>query len=56
MKTLSKEEKAAKYDAQKVKERRYWVKQAIMLQKAQAAGIRVTEAEIDDYIKDHNRR
>ena len=51
MKTLSKEEKAVKYDAQKVKEKRYWIKQAIMLKKAQAAGIKVTEAEMDDYIK-----
>ena len=51
MGTLSKDEKVARYDAQKAKEKRYWVKQAIMLKKAQAAGIKVTEAEIDDYIK-----
>ena len=56
MKALSKDEKAARYDAQKAKEKRYWVMQAIMLKKAQAAGIKVTEAEIDDYIKARARK
>ena len=51
MKALSKDEKAARYDAQKAKEKRYWVKQTIMFKKAVVAGIKVTEAEIDAYIK-----
>lgn len=31
----------------KAKEKRYWVRQSLILKKAAAAGIKVTEAEID---------
>lgn len=47
---LTNEQKAAKFDALKAKEKRYWVRQSITLKKAEAAGIKVTEKEIDDYI------
>ena len=44
---LSEKEAASKYMALKAKEKRYWVKQQLMLEKARAKGITVTEAEID---------
>ncbi len=47
MKNLTTEEAAKKYKELKMKERRYTVKQKLMLKKAVAAGIVVTEAEID---------
>ncbi len=48
---LTEKEKAARFDAQKAKEKRYWVKQAILLKKAEGAGLKVSDAEIDAYIK-----
>ena len=35
----------------KMKERRYWAEQAIILQKARKQGIVATDAEVDAYIK-----
>lgn len=35
----------------KQKEKRYWVKQQLILEKARKAGITVTEAEIDQRLK-----
>lgn len=40
-----------KYVAFKEKEKRYWAKQAIILQKAKEKGITATDAEVDAYIK-----
>ena len=40
-----------KYRDLKLKEKRYWVKQQLMLEKAAAKGITVTDAEIDARIK-----
>jgi hypothetical protein len=37
--------------ARKEKERRYWTKQKLILRKAAAAGITVSEAEIDAELK-----
>ena len=45
------EQEAAAYRALKAKEKRYTAKQAIMLKKAIAASITVTEVEIDNYLK-----
>lgn len=41
----------AKREEQKSKERRYWARQAIMLRKADAAGITVSEEEVNEYMK-----
>ena len=55
--TISKEEMAellkAREAARKTKDtqRRQWVKQSLYAKKAKEAGIKVTEAEIDEYIK-----
>lgn len=55
--TISKEEMAellkAREAARKTKDtqRRQWVKQSLYAKKAKEAGITVTEAEIDEYIK-----
>ena len=51
MMTLTDKEKVARYDELKRKERRYWAKQVLMLRKATEAGIKVTDAEIDAYVK-----
>lgn len=48
---MTEKEAAAKYMALKDKERRYWAKQQILLNKAKAQGITVTEAEIDAHLK-----
>ena len=50
-KELTQEEKAERYDRIKRAERRSWAKQALMLAKAKEAGITVTDAEIDEYMK-----
>ena len=44
---------AAREAARKTKDtqRRQWVKQSLYAKKAKEAGIKVTEAEIDEYIK-----
>lgn len=42
-----------KETARKNKERRYWAKQAVILNKAQKQGITATDAEIDAYVKAH---
>ena len=39
-----------KREEQKTKERIYWARQTITLRKAKAAGINVTDAEIDAYL------
>ena len=49
--TMGEKEDAKKYRELKAKEKRYWTKQKLMLKKASAAGITVTEAEIDAEIK-----
>lgn len=57
MVTVSKEEMAellkARESARKTKDtqRRVWVKQSLFAKKAKEAGIKVTEQEIDEYIK-----
>ena len=53
MATLTAEQKAAKWDEAKRKERRAWAKQAILLKKAVEKGIVATDAEIDIYVKAH---
>lgn len=45
--SLTNEEKIARFDELKRKERRYTIKTKLMLKKALAAGIVVTEAEVD---------
>jgi len=51
--TMTDAQKAAKYDAQKAKERRYWAAQQIVLAKAKDKGIVATPAEVDAYVKLH---
>jgi hypothetical protein len=50
-KNLSNEEIIKKYNETKVREKRYWVKNTLMLKKAAEAGIVVTNKEIDEYLK-----
>jgi len=50
---LTNEQKAAKWDLAKSKEKRAWAKQAILLKKASEAKITASEAEIDAYVKVH---
>jgi hypothetical protein len=40
----------ALYKKAKEKEKRYWAKQALIMQKAKAKGITVTEVEVDAYL------
>ena len=54
MKTYTKEEQErifAQYERTKMTQKRQWVKNLLFVQKAKAAGIVVTEDEIDKYIK-----
>ena len=54
MKTYTKEEQErifAQYEKTKRTQKRQWVKSLLFVQKAKAAGIVVTEDEIDKYIK-----
>ena len=51
VKTLTDAEKVKRFDTARAKEKRYWVKQTLTLRKAVGAGIKVTEEEIDAYIK-----
>lgn len=51
MKKLTNEEAARKYNELKMKERRYTIKQKLMIRKAVQAGITVTEAEVDAELK-----
>jgi ribosomal protein S8 len=44
-----------KYNKIKARERRQWTKTRIMIAKAKAAGITVSEAEIDEFIKKHSK-
>jgi hypothetical protein len=48
---LTNDEKAARFDKIKRNERRYWIMQQLTIKKATAAGIQVTEKEIDDEYK-----
>lgn len=51
MKTLSNEEIVKRYTELKRKEARYTAKAQLTLEKARKAGITVSEAEIDAYLK-----
>ena len=59
---LTNEQKAAAMKAyesegkRKDKERRYWATVTITLRKAKAAGIIVSDAEINEYMKDMKRK
>ena len=48
---LTAAEKAKKFDARQAKERRYWIKQQMILKKAEEKGIKVSEAEVDEEYK-----
>lgn len=53
-KTYTKEEQErifAQFEKTKLQQKRQWVKSLLLVQKAKAAGIVVTEDEIDRYIK-----
>ena len=45
-----------KKQEQKIKEQRYWIKQSLILKKAKAANITVSEKEIDDAIARANKK
>lgn len=49
-------EKARKYDEAQAKAKRYWVKQTLLIKKAVAAKIEVTDEEIDKWIADHKKQ
>lgn len=46
-----KQEMDKKKEKQKLTWKRHWAKQKLLCQKAEAAGLKVTEAEIDEEIK-----
>ena len=49
---LTTEEKAKRFDVQQEKGRRYSAKLQLLITKARATGITVTDAEVDKYIKE----
>ena len=51
---LTVEEKAARYDAQKAKQALHMVKDRLILQKAKLQGIKVTDAEVEAYLRAKN--
>ena len=51
VKVLTDAEKVKRFDTARAKEKRYWIKQTLMLRKAVEKGITVSEEEIDLYLK-----